>query len=108
LPLLNKKTVLFDEQITIGEFDPSADGAYRNVKTFPLQVRQGDMFISVDSDRPVDIAISNSDGICIKFREAILKDVIGPIALTRKETMALAVGIFRGEKAEPKLRAWMG
>jgi len=106
--MLNKKTMLFEERITIGEFDPSADGAYRNVKTFPIQVKQGEMFISVDSDKPIDIAVSNGDGICIKFKESILNDVIGPIKLTKKETMALAVGIFRGDKAEPMIRIWMG
>jgi len=108
MPLLNKKTVLFDEKIIIGEFDPSADGAYRNVKTFPLQVKKGGMFISVDSDKPIDIAVSNGDGICIKFKESILNDVIGPVNITKKETMALAVGIFRGDKAEPRIKIWMG
>jgi len=107
LPLLNKKTILFDEQITIGEFDPSVDGAYRNVKTFPLNVKPGEMSISVDSDKPIDIAVSNSDGICIKFKESILNDVIS-VNITKKETMALAVGIFRGDKAEPRIKIWMG
>ncbi|MCL2890661.1 MAG: hypothetical protein FWF40_02065 [Methanomassiliicoccaceae archaeon] len=105
---ISKKKILFEEQITIGEFDPSVDGAYRNVKTFPVQVRPGEMFISVDSDKPVDIAVSNGSGICIKFKESILNDVIGPIRITEKDTAALAVGVFRGDKAEPKIRIWMG
>jgi hypothetical protein len=105
---ISKKKILFEEQITIGEFDPSVDGAYRNVKTFPIHAKQGEMFISVDSDKPVDIAMSNGDGICIKFKESILNDVVGPIVITKKDTMALAVGVFRGDKAEPKIKIWMG
>jgi hypothetical protein len=108
LSLLSKKKILFEEKITIGEFDPSADGAYRNVKTFPVQARPGEMFISVDSDKPVDIAVSNGNGICIKFKESILNDVIGPIRITDKDTMALAVGVFRGDRAEPDIKIWMG
>ena len=103
-----KKNMVFDTSISIGEFDPSVDGAYRNVKTFPLNVKKGELFISVNSDKPVDIAVSNSDGICIKFKESILCDTIGPIETVKKETMALIVGTFRGDKAELRIEAWMG
>ena len=108
MPLFAKKeNVLLDVSLTLGEFDPSVDGAYRNVKTFPLDVRPGkELFVSVDSDEPVDIAISNSDGICIKFRDSILKDTVGPVGTTKKETMALVIGIFRGDKAELRIKAW--
>ena len=108
LALLGKKgTVLMDDSLTVGEFDPSADGAYRNVKTFPLEVKQGKkLFVSVDSDNPVDVALSNGDGICIKFKESVVKDTIGPLITTKKETIALVLGVFRGDKAELKVKAW--
>ena len=105
--MLNKKTVLFEESISIGEFDPSADGAYRNVKTFPLIVKRGRIFISADSDKPVDIALSDSDGICIKFKNSIISDTIGPIELTRKQTVTLMVGVYKGDKAELGIKVWM-
>ncbi|MCL2786276.1 MAG: hypothetical protein FWD81_03540 [Methanomassiliicoccaceae archaeon] len=103
-----KGTVLLDISLSLGEFDPSADGAYRNVKSFPLDVRQGKrLFVSVDSDKPVDIALSNGEGICIKFKDSVIKDTIGPVDTVKKETFALVLGIFRGDKAELKVKAWM-
>jgi hypothetical protein len=108
LPLFGKKgSVLLERSLSLGEFDPAAEGAYRNVKTFPLDVRPGkDLFISVRSDRPVDIALSDSGGICIKFKDSILNDTVGPIAITKKETIALVLGIFRGDKAELDVKVW--
>ncbi|MCL1984782.1 MAG: hypothetical protein FWG58_05245 [Methanomassiliicoccaceae archaeon] len=103
-----KEIILLETSISLGEFDPTVDGAYRNVKTFPLPVKQGKkLFLTVISDRPVDIALSNGDGICIKFKDGILDDTIGPLEMTKKETMALLVGIYRGDKAELKIKVWM-
>jgi hypothetical protein len=101
------KREIFIESFTIGEFDPTVDGAYRNVKTFPLSVKQGDLFVSVESDKPVDIALSNEDGICIKFKNSILSDILGPVAV-KKGTVTLFAGVFRGDKAELRIKAWMG
>jgi hypothetical protein len=102
-----KEIILIDTSLTLGEFDPHADGAYRNVKTFPLEVKQGKkVFVSVESDKPVDIALSNSDGICIKFKESVINDKI-EVTAAKKETVALVLGIFRGDKADLKLKAWM-
>jgi len=104
-----KETVLMDESFTLGEFDPTVDGAYRNVKTFQQEVRPGKrLFISVISDHPVDVALSNGDGNCIKFKDSVTKETIGPIETSKKETMALVLGIFRGDRADLSVRAWMG
>ena len=108
MPLLgNKETVLMDTSVSLGEFDPYADGAYRNVKSFPLEVRPGrKLFVSVISDNPVDVALSNSDGICIKFKDSILNGTVGPVDTVKKETIALVLGVFRGDRAEVRIRAW--
>jgi len=98
---------ILNETLSIGEFDPSVDGAYRNVKTFPLPVRPGKLFVSVMSDKPVDIAISDGGGICIKFKDSILNDTLS-VEITKKGTAALIAGVFRGDKAELRIRAWMG
>jgi hypothetical protein len=108
ISLPSGKNEILNVSFTLGEFDPSADGAYRNVKTFPLQVRPGDLFISVVSERPVDIALSDGGGICIKFRESILCDTVGPVEIKKKETIALIAGIFRGDRTEISIKAWMG
>ena len=109
LPLLDKKeTILLDRSLSLGEFDPYAEGAYRNVKSFPLDVKPGkELFVAVSSDNPVDVALSNSDGICIKFKDSILNDTIGPIGTVKKEKIALVLGIFRGDTAELRIKAWM-
>ncbi|MCL2142713.1 MAG: hypothetical protein FWH44_00405 [Methanomassiliicoccaceae archaeon] len=106
--MFRRKNEILDITITIGEFDPSADGAYRNVKTFPLNVRQGKLFISVNSDAPVDIALSDESGTCVKFRDSILCDTIGPLEIAKKGTMTLVIGVFRGDRAETGIRVWMG
>jgi hypothetical protein len=102
------KNEVLDVTVSLGEFDPSVDGAYRNVKTFPLAVSPGELFVSVTSDRPVDIAITSADGICLKFKDSILCDTLGPIEVSKKGTMALIAGVFRGDRAELRVRAWMG
>lgn len=104
--LSRKETVILDTSTQLGEFDLSADGAYRNVKTFPLPVKQNRrLFVSVTSSHPIDAALSDGDGICIKFKESILNDTIA-VDTAKKETIALVIGIFRGDKAEVKLKAW--
>ena len=105
MPLSKKE--LLDVSFTLGEFDPSVDGAYRNVKTFLINVRPGTLFVSVASDRPVDIAISNSDGICIKFKDSILCDTL-TAETPKKEAVTLFAGVYRGDKAELRIKAWMG
>ena len=104
--MLGRNAVLMDSSISIGEFDPNADGAYDNVKTFPLNAKRGKLFVSVESDNPVDVAVSNSDGTCIKFKKSVINDTI-VTELTKKETLALVIGIFRGDKAKLRLKAWM-
>ena len=102
------KKMLLSQEMTVGEFDIEADGAYRNVKSFPLTVKSGkDLFVSVDSDKPVDIAVSNEAGKCIGFKEGIQKDTFGPTHLKEKETLALVVGVFRGDLAKLKIEVWM-
>jgi hypothetical protein len=99
--------ILFHEKLTIGEFDPEADGAYRNVKTFPIDVKKGKrLYVSISSDRPIDMALSNADGICIKFKDSILNDTIGPVETSEKGTLTLFLGVFRGDKAEPEVKVW--
>jgi len=94
--------------LTIGEFDPEADGAYRNVKTFPLEVKAGkNLFISIDSNFPVDIAISDGKGMCIGSKYEFNSGTFGPTLLKNKETLALVLGVFRGDLAKVTLEVWM-
>ena len=94
--------------MTIGEFDLEADGAYRNVKTFPLEVKAGkNLYVSLDSNFPVDLAISDGKGMCIGSKYEFTKGTFGPTLLKNKETLALVLGVFRGDLAKITLEVWM-
>lgn len=107
--MFRRKTALIEKtEMTIGEFDPTVDGAYRNVKTFPLEVKAGkDLYISIESSIPVDIALSNGDGMCIGFKDQFKSGVFGPTALKKKEVVSLMMGVFRGDLAKLTIEAWM-
>lgn len=107
--MFRRKTVLIPRtEMTVGEFDPEADGAYRNVKTMPLEVRPGrDLYIQLRADAPVDLALSDGDGRCVGFRDGMTEGTFGPLPLSRKETMALMMGVFRGDLARMTIEAWM-
>lgn len=103
-----KVTLVPKTELTIGEFDPTVDGAYRNVETLPLNVKQGkDLYISLDSDIPVDMALSNSEGRCIGFKDQMRNETFGPLKMTNKETLALLLGVFRGDLAKATIEVWM-
>ena len=102
-----KETVLLDTSLSIGEFDLSADGFYRNVKTFPLNVRKGTLSVSVDSSHPVDVALSDSGGTCMGFKDSVVNGTIS-VETSKKETVALIIGVFRGDTADLRIKARMG
>jgi hypothetical protein len=106
--MFRRRTVLIPKtEMTVGEFDPSADGAYRNVKTLPLEVRpKRDLFVSVESNVPIDAAVSDSSGKCITFREKFTSGTISARP-EEKGTAALMIGVFRGDLAKVTIEAWM-
>ena len=107
--LFNRKAVLIEHQeLTVGEFNIDIDGAYDNVKTFRLDVKKGKkLFISVRSDNGVDVSVVDTKGMNESFSEAVKDKLIGPIGITEKGTMALILGVYRGDLAHVELEAWM-
>jgi len=107
--LFKRKVVLFSEKsLTVGEFDIDSDGAYRNVKTFPVDVKGGkDLYVSIKSDRPVDVDVVGIDGRSIKFKEAFLNGVIGPLETVGKGTMEVILGVYRGDLSNLEMEIWM-
>lgn len=107
--MLGRKTVLVPKtEMTLGEFDPSVDGAYRNVKTVPLDVRpKRSLYVKMESNIPVDLALSNTEGRCIGFKDQMTDGVFGPTPLMNRETIALMMGVFRGDLANITLEVWM-
>jgi len=106
--MFRRKDVLVPKtEMTIGEFDPSVTGAYRNVKTMPLDIgKRRDLFISLESDTPVDLAVSDRNGRCVAFRE---KFTSGTVTAKFEEngTAALMLGVFRGDLAKVTIEAWV-
>lgn len=94
--------------MTVGEFDITIDGAYNNVKTFPMEVKKGKkLFVYVKSDVGVDVCVVDVKGVNEKFTEAVKEKTIGPLPIIDKGTMALILGVYRGDLAHVELEAWM-
>jgi len=107
--LFRKKVILFPkESLSVGEFDIDADGAYRNVKTFPINVKRGrNLFVSIKSDKPVDLDIVGLDGRSLKFKEAFLDGIVGPVGIIQKGTMEIILGVYRGDLSNLEMEIWM-
>ncbi len=107
--LFGKKVVLIEHQtLTVGEFNININGAYDNVKTFPLEVKKGrKLFVSVKSDNGVDVSVVDTKGMNESFSEAVKDKLIGPLEIIEKGTMALVLGVYRGDLAHVELEAWM-
>ena len=109
MALFSKKSVLLERQdFTIGEFDITVDGAYRNISTFPLKVKKGrNVFVSVKSDNGVDVSIVDVNGMNAKYAPAVKDAVMGPVHVRESGTMALVFGVYRGDLAHVTVEAWM-
>ena len=107
--LFGKKVTLIENQkLTVGEFNININGAYDNVKTFRLDVKKGrKLFVSIKSDNGVDVSIVDTKGMNESFSEAVKDKVIGPLDIVEKGTMALVLGVYRGDLAHVELEAWM-
>ena len=107
--IFGKKAILIEHQtLTVGEFNININGAYDNVKTFPLEVKKGrKLFVSVRSDNGVDVSVVDAKGMNESFSEAVKDKVIGPLEISEKGTMALVLGVYRGDLAHVELEAWM-
>ena len=107
--LFDRKDILVEHQnLTVGEFNINIDGAYDNVRTFPLEVRKGkNVFVSVKSDNGVDVCVVGTDGMNQKFSAAAKDVTLGPIPVKEKGTMSLVLAVFRGDLAHVEVEAWM-
>lgn len=107
--LFNKKVTLIERQaVTVGEFNIEIDGAYDNVKTFPLDVRKGkNVYVSVKSDNGVDVCIVGLDGMNKKYAEAVKDKTLGPVPTEGRGKMALILAVYRGDLAHAEIEAWM-
>ena len=100
--------VLKIEGLILGEFDPSVDGFYRNVQTFPFKVKKRKVIrIDITSDAPVDVAVADEKGSSVSYKQAIKDGTIGPIPTGDNKEMGIIIGIFRGDKTTVSAEIWM-
>lgn len=107
--ILNNRVQVFEgRDLTIGEFDPSADGFYRNVMTYRFDVKKNrTLYVDVRSDVSVDIAVANENGSSIAHKQAVKEDSMGPIPTGNNREMGLFVGVYPGDKAVVDVDIWM-
>ena len=109
MSIFEKRTQVYGpETFIVGEFDPTADGLYRNVYPVELMVKPNHvLYVSVKSDIPVDIVIAREDGSAVQHKDKQKEIVLGPYPTEKHKSMGVILGVFRGDKANVTLEAWM-
>lgn len=103
-----KVTVLGPEVVSVGDFDPTVDGCYRNVVTIPLEVKpRRQLYVRVRSDNPVDIVVAKDDRSAAGHKENQTDITMGPFDTGKMTSMGIILGIYRGEKASVEIEAWI-
>jgi len=103
-----REQVFKTEGLTIGEFDPSVDGFYRNVQTFSFGVKKRKAIqINISSDAPVDVAVANEKGASVCYKQAVKEGTIGPIMTGGNKEMGIIVGVYKGDRATLSIDIWM-
>ena len=102
-----KQAVFGPEMMSVGDFDPKADGGYRNVIVTQIKVKPKRMlYVRVKSDNPVDVAVVDQKGRPIGHKDGVTDDTLGPISTETWTDMGFIVGLFRGDKAKMEGLGW--
>jgi hypothetical protein len=100
--------VLKIEGVSLGEFDPSVHGFYKNVKSFPFDVKKRRAIkVEIKADFPVDIAIANEKGSSLLHKQAVKEGTFGPVSTGDNKEMGIIVGVYPGDKATVSVEVWM-
>lgn len=103
----SRETVYGPVDVSVGDFDPTVDGCYRNVVTIALDVRPRRMLrVKVASDHPVDVVVANEDRSSAGHKEGVMDAVLGPYGTGRSHSMGILLGVFRGDRANVTVEAW--
>jgi hypothetical protein len=105
----NRKVMVFDKaDISVGDFDPTVPGCYRNVVSFPFDVRpKKALYAEFESDNPVDVVLANSNGSVAAKHMGVTVYSMGPVVTKDNKDMGLILGVFPGDKAKVSARVWM-
>ena len=109
MSLFNRRTVLLEEtSFVLGELNYEIFGGYDNVKTFPLHTKVGrEIYVQIETSDPIDVSIVDGTGMNQKFKEGYTGGTIGPLPVKEKGIMTLILGIWRGDRSDVKVSAWM-
>ena len=109
MSLFEKRTQVYGpETVEIGQFDPTADGFYRNVVTIPLTIKPNHLlYVKVESDAPVDIVVARDNGSAVQHKDRQTDITMGPYPTEKLKSMGIIVGVYRGDKATARIEAWM-
>ena len=102
MSLFSKKVQVYGpETVSVGDFDPTVDGCYRNVVTIPLNVKPHRMlYVKVSSDIPVDVVVANGDRSSAGHKEQVREITMGPYPTGKSDDMGILLGVFKGDKAK--------
>ena len=100
--------VLKIEVLTLGEFDPCVPGFYKNVKSFPFEVKKRRAIkVEIKTDFPIDIVIANERGSPLLHKQGVNNETIGPVPTEDNKEMGIILGINPGDKATVNVGVWM-
>ncbi|MCL2147902.1 MAG: hypothetical protein FWH47_00975 [Methanomassiliicoccaceae archaeon] len=100
--------VLAIDGLALGEFDPSADGFYRNVQTFAFKVkRRRSVRVDIKADSPVDVAVADHGGSSVGHRQAVREGSVGPFPTGDNREMGVILGVHPGDRATVNMEVWM-
>jgi hypothetical protein len=100
--------VLKIEGLTLGEFDPSVSGFYKNVKSFSFNVKKRKAItVEIITEVPIDIAVANENGGSVLHKQGIKEEKIGPIPTEDNKLMGIILGIYPGDRTTVNVVVWM-
>lgn len=104
----SKVVVLEKKDISVGAFDLTADGFYRNVITLPFKVKKRRaVYVNISADNPVDIAVANENGSSVAHKQFVTEGSLGPVPTGNNSEMGLFIAVYPGDKATVNAEVWM-
>ena len=103
------ETVLQLDRRVVGEVNLQSDTGtgYDNVLHIPFGVKKGrKVRVSVESDKPVDVALAYGDFSSAGHKEGMTEGTLGPFDTKDFTDMALFLGVYPGDRATVSVRVW--
>lgn len=102
-----REQVYGPEQVSVGDFDVTVDGCYRNVVPISLDLKpHRKLYVKIDSAHPVDVVVAREDHSSAAHKEGVTHVLLGPFDTGRAMSMGVFLGVDKGDKALVTLEAW--